>query len=464
MSKSHDELAQIITYMKAHWPSEVKPEWQVGLAEYPAILRRVMSDLTLAATQHHRLIRIAGVSGSGKTTQILPAVEAYCEQSGFEPILIAARRFVAYHPHYQEIKAHYGDVDLRKMTDEFSTIMLFLTLSELIKGGYDVVLDVTLLDPNMEAILLKMIKSHRYDMLILMLAVSPAVTEHYLRGRAWRHSREAEEEFIRATSRALTFYAAQVPDCRIIMWSAYDHLPVYDGPVNGCLDIFADYSSRTTLPASDDDARRDAKIAYLTNLWYTNVMDNVKILAIVGMSGSGKSVAVDYLTAKGYPKVYFGGMIYKEMEKRGIERTPDGETEKNFREQIRNEEGKDWVVRQVIAETKDLIAAGQRRIVLDGVYSWTEYKTLKHEFPKNIIFLAIVVDKKLRYDRVAKRPERAFDGTAIRERDRSEIENLEKGGPIVAADYYILNNGSIADMEADLARVLKEIEFWVRQS
>ena len=48
-------------------------------------------------------------------------------------------------------------------------------------------------------------------------------------------------------------------------------------------------------------------------------MDNVKILAIVGMSGSGKSVVVDYLTEKGYPKVYFGGMIYKEMEKRGIE-------------------------------------------------------------------------------------------------------------------------------------------------
>ena len=32
----------------------------------------------------------------------------------------------------------------------------------------------------------------------------------------------------------------------------------------------------------------------------------VKILAIVGMSGSGKSVVVDYLTEKGIPKVYFG--------------------------------------------------------------------------------------------------------------------------------------------------------------
>lgn len=188
-------------------------------------------------------------------------------------------------------------------------------------------------------------------------------------------------------------------------------------------------------------------------------MDNVKILAIVGMSGSGKSVLVDYLTEKGYPKVYFGGMIYKEMEKRGIPRTEDGESEKKFREEIRETEGKDWVVRQVIAETRDLIAAGQKRIVLDGVYSWTEYRLLKHEFPKALTFIAVVVDKKLRYERVAVRPGRAFDGNAIRERDRSEIENLEKGGPIAAADYYILNNGSIDDCNARLDEILREIEF-----
>lgn len=263
MPESNRELEQIIKYMKSHWPSEVKPEWQVGLKDYPAILKKVLADFTLAATKHRRLIRLAGISGSGKTTQILPAVEAYCEKNSYEPILMAARRFVEYHPFYQEIKDYYGDENLRKNTDEFATIMLFLTLSELIKGGYDIVLDVTLLDPEMEAILLKLLKSGNYEMLILMIAISPMVTEKYLEGRAWRHTKETELEFIRATSHALEFYANNSPETRIILWSVYDKPPVYDGPIKDCLPIFNDYSSRDELPASDDDARREAKINYL---------------------------------------------------------------------------------------------------------------------------------------------------------------------------------------------------------
>ncbi len=184
---------------------------------------------------------------------------------------------------------------------------------------------------------------------------------------------------------------------------------------------------------------------------------DVKIIAVVGMSGSGKSVAVDYLTEHGVPKVYFGGMIIKEMTKRGIEITPDSERE--FREMIRATEGKDWVVRQAIAETKDLIAAGQKRIVLDGVYSWTEYKILKHEFPGELTFIAIITPKALRYERVARRPERPFDAQKIRERDYSEIENLEKGGPIVAADYFLMNDGTIPELYKQLKRVLQEINF-----
>ncbi|MBR3248658.1 zeta toxin family protein [Candidatus Saccharibacteria bacterium] len=257
-------LAKVVEYMKAHWPSRVKEEWQVGINEYPGIVKKVVEEFTLAATQNRHLIRIAGVSGSGKTTQILPAVEAYCKTRELEPILLAARRFVEYHPHYEEIREFYGDANLRKMTDEFSTIMLFLTLSELMRGGYDIVLDVTLLDPEMEGILLKLAGASEYEMLMLMIAVSPEVTEHYLAGRAWRHTKETEKEFIRATSRALEFYAASAPEMRVVIWSVYDLLPVYDGVVKDCLPVFADYSAREEMPKPDDDERREAKIKYLT--------------------------------------------------------------------------------------------------------------------------------------------------------------------------------------------------------
>ena len=40
-------------------------------------------------------------------------------------------------------------------------------------------------------------------------------------------------------------------------------------------------------------------------------------------------------------------------------------------------------------------------------------------------------------------------------RDYSEIENIEKGGPIGIADHYILNNGSKASFKK---RVIKYIE------
>ena len=109
-----------------------------------------------------------------------------------------------------------------------------------------------------------MLKANQYDFTILMIATSPTVTEKFLQGRAWRHSKETEQEFIRATEKALSFYAKNAPKTHIIIWSVYDLDPIYDGPTKDCLSIFHDYSSRIELPKPDDDARREAKINYLT--------------------------------------------------------------------------------------------------------------------------------------------------------------------------------------------------------
>ncbi len=186
--------------------------------------------------------------------------------------------------------------------------------------------------------------------------------------------------------------------------------------------------------------------------------ENVKIVAFVGLAGSGKSTAVEYLTEKGYPKVYFGGIIYKAMNEAGIEITWD--SQRVFREEIREREGKDFVVKRVIKEVNDLIASGQHRIVLDGLYSWSEYKILKHEYPGEMTVIAIVTPKHQRKQRMIKRPERPMTAAEVDERDWTEIENLEKGGPIAIADYFIHNEGDLDHLHRQMNDALEHVDFY----
>lgn len=179
-----------------------------------------------------------------------------------------------------------------------------------------------------------------------------------------------------------------------------------------------------------------------------------KLVAVVGMSGTGKSVITDYLESINWKKLYFGGITYKLMEEAGIERTADGKSEKEFREKLREEHGPECYAKFLEPDILEAIKNGN--VVLDGLYSWYEYKYLIEKFPQ-LILICVVTDKKLRYERVAQRLDRAFDRDAIVYRDLSEIENLAKGGPIAYADYFILNNGSMDDEVKRLKEILEEI-------
>lgn len=184
---------------------------------------------------------------------------------------------------------------------------------------------------------------------------------------------------------------------------------------------------------------------------------NVKIVAFVGLPGAGKSSAVDYLTEKGYPKVYFGGVILDEVRRRGLALTQ--QNEQPIREELREKEGKDFVVKRIITQIHDLINAGQHRIVADGLYTWTEYKALKHEFPGELSVVAIVASRHLRHQRLAKRPIRPLTLAEANQRDWAEIENLEKGGPIAIADHFIINDRDLNALHENIDHALVENHF-----
>lgn len=181
---------------------------------------------------------------------------------------------------------------------------------------------------------------------------------------------------------------------------------------------------------------------------------HTQIIAFVGMAGAGKSSAVDHAAANEFPRIYAGGVVYDEMRAQEIEITPD--SQKEFRERMRAEHGSDYFMKKCIEQMRNLIAAGQRQIILDGLYTWSEYKLLKREFPGELTVIAIVAPRKLRHRRLAQRPERPFTDKESMERDWSEIENLEKGGPIAIADHFIVNDGSLEDLHKKLDKIIVE--------
>ncbi len=179
------------------------------------------------------------------------------------------------------------------------------------------------------------------------------------------------------------------------------------------------------------------------------------ILAFVGLSGAGKSEAVNHVARLGIPKVYAGGILYDEMRRRGIAITPQSQAE--FRKAWREEAGKDIIIRTAAEQMQRLAAAGQRHILFDGLYSWTEYKYLTHHFPGELVVAAIVAPKQLRHRRLAQRPERPFTAQEAIARDWSEIEDIEKGGPIAIADHFISNSHDLTELHQQVDALCQEI-------
>lgn len=184
---------------------------------------------------------------------------------------------------------------------------------------------------------------------------------------------------------------------------------------------------------------------------------NLKILAFVGLTGSGKSTAVEYVTDLGIPKVYFGGVVLDAMKAAGIPH--DESHEKVFREELRAKEGNDYIANRIIEQIRHLADAGQHRVVADGIYTWTEYKALKKAFPGELIVAAVVAPKHLRHHRLAQRPVRPLNDQEASNRDWSEIEHLEKGGPIAIADHYIFNDGNIERFKKQIDALRQEVNF-----
>ena len=179
-------------------------------------------------------------------------------------------------------------------------------------------------------------------------------------------------------------------------------------------------------------------------------------LALVGMPGAGKSLCARHLEAKGYFQYRFGSIVVDEVARRGLPLTP--ENERIIREEFRANEGMDAIARRALPILKQALER-QNCIVIDGLYSWSEYKTLRGELSGELVVAAIVSERAMRYARLHERLERPLTREEAERRDTQEIENLEKGGPIALADYTLLNNGAPDQLLVALDALIERLDF-----
>lgn len=179
-----------------------------------------------------------------------------------------------------------------------------------------------------------------------------------------------------------------------------------------------------------------------------------KAVAVVGMCGSGKSVLCGYFKSLGWDEVYFGGVTVSQLKKKGIE--VNETNERKMREGLRAELGKGAFAIILKEEICDKLTRGN--IVLDGLYSWSEYKILKDLLGDDLIILAVVTNSQIRKNRLKNRAVRPLTADQAESRDVAEIENSEKGGPIAKADYYVINNGTEQQLHAQFEQFMAWFE------
>jgi dephospho-CoA kinase len=190
-------------------------------------------------------------------------------------------------------------------------------------------------------------------------------------------------------------------------------------------------------------------------------MDN-KIICVVGMPGAGKSLVSDELVKHGFAYLRFGQITLDKIKELGLE--PTEANEKKIREDFRKEYGMAAFATLNIPKIDELFR--QSNVVVDGLYSWSEYKVLKEKYGESMYVLAVYAPPKLRYERLknrsvkndAKQRFRSLTEEDARARDHAEIENLEKGGPIVMADFTITNTGTIDTLKESVNKILLQIK------
>lgn len=171
------------------------------------------------------------------------------------------------------------------------------------------------------------------------------------------------------------------------------------------------------------------------------------------MAGAGKSEVARLFEEQSFTRIRFGDITDAEIKRRGL--APNEENERYIRELLRQQHGMSAYARLNLPRIDSALKYSS--VVLDGLYSWEEYTFLTDYYGEGFCTVAVWASPQTRYERLASRASRGLSREEAMRRDRAEIENLSKGGPIAVADFTIINESTRAHLKREVARLISKL-------
>lgn len=176
------------------------------------------------------------------------------------------------------------------------------------------------------------------------------------------------------------------------------------------------------------------------------------VIGIAGMPGSGKDTVKNIISRYGFPVIIMGDEVRAEAKRRNIKPTP--ENLGRLMLQIRAEEGPDAVAKRCMGKIRDLDSSV---IVINGIRSPSEVEFFRRNF-ESFKVIAIHASPKTRFKRLLERgrSDDPKDWETFVIRDRREL-SVGLGEVIAMADYMIVNEGTLEELEREVNRVIERV-------
>ena len=274
-----------IDFIHSKWASDCvgNNELDIDTNNFEKIANIVFSDITKdkKPTKKPFLFRVGGQSGSGKTTQLMPAIKSIIDEENKDFANIAVRTFAKYHPYYNQLLEEFGEGMIREKTNGFALMMLFRIMEKLLENKYNILLEVTILDGNFEKYLAELAKKNQYNVHFHILSVPREKSDYWIEKRKNNSKTEGKRIVLKSSS---NYFYDVLPESlkkiigfsfwnkndKIFLWTGFNLKPVFGSKINSAksfMDTFFKYRNLINFEEVNEEELLKSKIKWFNEYY-----------------------------------------------------------------------------------------------------------------------------------------------------------------------------------------------------